>query len=166
MKYSIRICLVGCGRAKLDRPAPASELYTGPLFTDALGYAQDQLELGRFDAIRILSAKHGLLRLDQVIEPYDVWLGQVSKRVTSVDAATTGCSPWKDLVCKVDTGLWVDFGLHLMERRAEVTVLGGAPYVALVGETTFDATFRDPLKGLTQGARRSWFKRQREALNG
>src|SRR5687767_13876257 len=32
----IRVALIGCGRSKLQRPAPAAELYTGSLFGKAL----------------------------------------------------------------------------------------------------------------------------------
>jgi len=65
------LVLISCGSEKLDRPAKAADLYTGPLF-------KLQLELARHWAkdkdIRILSAKHGVVALDQVVEPYDQML--------------------------------------------------------------------------------------------
>lgn len=60
------IVLVGCGKEKLSRPAPAKDLYTGPLFRKARAYAE---RVG--DDWRIISAKYGLLKPGEVIEPYD-----------------------------------------------------------------------------------------------
>lgn len=63
----LRIVTVGCGAEKLDRAAPARDLYTGALFRGSLAYAERLAP----DAIYILSALHGLLQLDTVIEPYN-----------------------------------------------------------------------------------------------
>lgn len=62
-----RIVLISCVSKKLSRKAPARALYTSPLFTCALAYAESLHP----DAIHILSAKHGLVELDEVISPYD-----------------------------------------------------------------------------------------------
>jgi hypothetical protein len=67
------LVIVGCGAAKLDRPAAAAELYTGQHFRACLLTARALVP----DAlIRILSARHGLLELDELVQPYDVKLGQ------------------------------------------------------------------------------------------
>jgi hypothetical protein len=66
MTWSRRIGLVSCSGQKLDRRAPARELYTSPLFRKSLRHA-----LGGCQTVYILSAKHGLLELDQELEPYD-----------------------------------------------------------------------------------------------
>ena len=60
------IVLVGCGKSKLAHAAPAKDLYTGPLFKKAMAYAE---LVG--DEWYILSAKHGLIHPDVVIEPYN-----------------------------------------------------------------------------------------------
>ena len=62
--------LVGCAAAKLSRPAPARELYTSSLFRKASAYADANSDLWF-----ILSAKHGLVSPDAVLEPYDTKLG-------------------------------------------------------------------------------------------
>jgi len=36
----LTICLVGCGKSKLDRAAPAKDLYTGSLFRAARAFAE------------------------------------------------------------------------------------------------------------------------------
>lgn len=64
--------MVPCSRAKLDRPAPAAELYVGSWHRLARRAGQRLVDDGRVDGLRILSALHGLVTLDQVVEPYDV----------------------------------------------------------------------------------------------
>ena len=64
--------IIPCGNAKLGTAAPASEFYTGSMFQDALRTAR---KLYTDDRIYVLSAKHGLVTLDQVLEPYDLKLG-------------------------------------------------------------------------------------------
>lgn len=67
---SYTVGLVGCASQKLRRPAPARELYVSQLFRKASAYAE--LTCDRW---YVLSAKHGLVRRDEVIAPYDMRLG-------------------------------------------------------------------------------------------
>jgi hypothetical protein len=62
------VVIVPCSEAKLDHAAPASDLYTGSLFRMALEAAR---VLVPDDQIRVLSAMHGWVRLDQEIAPYE-----------------------------------------------------------------------------------------------
>jgi hypothetical protein len=62
-----KIVLISCVSKKLSHAAKAHELYTSPLFQYNLRYAK----LLDPDKIFILSAKHGLLDLDEKIEPYN-----------------------------------------------------------------------------------------------
>lgn len=70
-----RIGLVGCVKAKQSSPAPAALLYVSPLFR------------GRRDAVEtncdrwyILSAAHGLVAPEELLEPYDVTLTTMGSR--------------------------------------------------------------------------------------
>lgn len=63
------IGLVACSKSKLDHPAPARELYQGTLFQRASAYAERVC-----GTWYILSAKHGLVEPDKILEPYDVHL--------------------------------------------------------------------------------------------
>lgn len=68
--------VIPCGGGKLDRAAPARDLYTGSLFRHALvnveRLAAMDVDEGRGPArVLILSALHGLVELDTVLEPYD-----------------------------------------------------------------------------------------------
>jgi hypothetical protein len=69
------VALIGCGRSKLQHPAPAARLYTGSLFRQALAFTE-----GRFDERYILSARYELVALDQVLHPYDLDLRSMRLR--------------------------------------------------------------------------------------
>lgn len=70
------IVLLSCVSKKLHHRAKAADLYISPLFKLSLEYARSL----RPDAIYILSAKHGLLSLDQEIRPYDITLNDMRER--------------------------------------------------------------------------------------
>lgn len=61
--------LVGCSARKLDRAAPARELYQGRLFDLSAEYAER-----RCARWFVLSAKYGLVGPDERLRPYDVTL--------------------------------------------------------------------------------------------
>jgi cytoplasmic iron level regulating protein YaaA (DUF328/UPF0246 family) len=64
------IIFISCVSKKLPRPAKAQDLYISPLFKFNLAYAKSL----RPDKIFILSARHGLLSLNDRIAPYDTTL--------------------------------------------------------------------------------------------
>lgn len=61
-----RVALIACCATKLSHRAPAADLYCSPLFRMSLGWAK-----ANADVTYVLSAKHGLVALDQQIEPYN-----------------------------------------------------------------------------------------------
>jgi uncharacterized HhH-GPD family protein len=65
-----RLLLIGCVETKLGHPAPAQDLYVSPLWQKRRRYAEES-EM----SWRILSAEYGLVDPEQVIEPYDRYLG-------------------------------------------------------------------------------------------
>lgn len=71
-----RIVLVSCVKSKLSRRAKAKDLYISTLFKYNLRYAKSLHP----DAIYILSAKYGLLELDQEIDPYEKTLNKMGER--------------------------------------------------------------------------------------
>jgi len=79
---AIRIALVSCVKKKRSSAAPARDLYLSQLFRGLRHYAET-----RADAWYILSAEHGLLGPDQVIEPYERSLNTMLKRDRSAWAA-------------------------------------------------------------------------------
>lgn len=70
-----RVALVSCVKRKRDSAAPARDLYLSQLFRGLRHYAEKHA-----DTWYILSAEHGVLRPDQVIEPYERTLNTMPKR--------------------------------------------------------------------------------------
>ena len=70
-----KIILISCVSKKQKIKAKAKNLYTSPLFKYNLQYAHSLSP----DKIFILSAKYGLLDLEQEIEPYNETLNQKPK---------------------------------------------------------------------------------------
>lgn len=80
----MRVGLIACSKTKLDHAAPAEELYQGHVFKLARAWMLKHLvNVPHYSSTGqkappnewgILSAKHGLLMPDQVIEPYDLAL--------------------------------------------------------------------------------------------
>lgn len=68
-----KIILISCVSKKQSYPTKAEKMYISPLFQKNMLYAKS-LEP---DKIFILSAKHGLLKLDQKIAPYDETLNSM-----------------------------------------------------------------------------------------
>jgi hypothetical protein len=62
-----RVVLISCVSQKLPHAALAKDLYVSSLFKFCLRYAQTL----KPDVILILSAKYGLVALDQQLEPYN-----------------------------------------------------------------------------------------------
>ena len=70
-----RVGLVGCGKDKCDEPAPAKDLYTSRYF-------QLKREWCEYYTYRwfVVSAEHGLLKPDEVIEPYEQSLADLTEK--------------------------------------------------------------------------------------
>lgn len=67
------LVIVACGGRKLDHAAEAVKMYIGSYHQAAMRAARALVPRTH---VRILSAKYGLLHLFNVIEPYDLRLGQ------------------------------------------------------------------------------------------
>lgn len=79
------VVVIPCSRAKTSHPAAAGQLYTGSLHKHARRTADALTAQG--GTILVLSALHGLLPLDQVIEPYDhTWKDEGSVTVDDLQA--------------------------------------------------------------------------------
>lgn len=70
----MKIALVSCGEAKRSYPCRAEDLYIGKIYLASLKWAK-----ANADRIIILSGKHGALDPDQIIAPYEFFLGKKSK---------------------------------------------------------------------------------------
>lgn len=68
---------LSCVSKKRDYPCFASDMYISDLFKKSLMYATKITESKN---IYILSAKYGLLELNQQIEPYELTLNTMNKK--------------------------------------------------------------------------------------
>jgi len=73
MKYAA--ALVACSATKADRPCPAADLYTSPLFRLSRRYVE-RVGCPWF----VLSAEHGLLDPQRVTAPYDKTLARMHRQ--------------------------------------------------------------------------------------
>ena len=74
----IKICLISCVSQKTNYPTKCKDLYISPLFKKTWNYVRD---IEKPQGVYILSALHGLIRYDAVIEPYDKTLLDMSKEI-------------------------------------------------------------------------------------
>ncbi|MFE6967114.1 DUF6884 domain-containing protein [Agromyces sp. NPDC057679] len=133
------IGLVGCAGQKLQRPAPARDLYVSQLFRKTSAYVERHC-----DAWYILSAKHGLVHPDTVLEPYNVRLGDVKTGPPVWGWAKNVTEQLNDTLADVDDP-------HLL-------VLAGEQYRTILRLT--DLPFEVPMKGLGIGEQLGWLTRE------
>lgn len=67
------LVLITCGSKKRSTPCAAADLYTGIYFGKMVRFARTIAPDSR---IYIVSAKHGLLRMNQIIAPYNLRMGK------------------------------------------------------------------------------------------
>ena len=73
------VVLISCGKTKHQSPTRAADLYRGSLFIKSLAYAKSL----KPKSIYILSAKYGLLDLDDHVEPYELTLNNMKNLARS-----------------------------------------------------------------------------------
>ncbi|WP_052424119.1 DUF6884 domain-containing protein [Nonomuraea candida] len=130
--------IVPCGGKKADTAAPAGELYVGS-YHRAARRAADALTSGG-GRVLILSALHGLVELDTMLEPYELRAGQagtVTGETLRAQAAAFGIAD------------------------ADVAVLGGRAYVELARQVW--PTLSAPMEGTRRAERLAKEARRRAA---
>lgn len=129
--------MISCASRKLGQKAKAKNLYVSPLFKLSLKYAQ----LLNPDRIYILSAKYGLVDLNEELEPYEMTL----------NAMTSGeIKDWTKMVVE-QLKDEVDF------RNDEVVFLAGENYRKYL--LPFFSHYQVPLKGLGIGRQLHFLKK-------
>ena len=140
MTKSVSIALVGCSGAKLKVPAPARQLYTSQLFRSALALADV-----RHDVVYIISAKHELVALDQVIEPYNRVMSDIAKEWRVI----WGVRVWDSILRR-----------HQNVAR-QIFIYAGKDYVRPIVRAGFhQAAFHEPLAKMQIGQRLKWLREQ------
>jgi hypothetical protein len=139
---SSRILLVGCVSRKASSPMPARDLYTSELFRRRRAFAERSGH-----PWLILSALHGLVSPNVVLEPYDVTL----KRMSRQERASWGNRVVEQLGARFASRRGVVFEIHAGDEYA------GAIEVPL---RRLGADIARPLKGLRIGEQLRWYARQ------
>lgn len=151
----MRIALVGCGKSKLDRSAPARDLYTGPLFQKARAYAEVHC-----DAWYILSARHWAVSPSRVLEPYEARLDSRTKQERYAWGCSAGSSLCKNMVEDGHTELQMKHGILTYPEGENHTLvmLAGSTYVDLLLPRLEGKPFtiEDPMRGMGIGHRLRW----------
>ena len=142
------IYLVGCGKAKRDRPCLARELYTGSVTRARIDYAEREAT-----SWRILSAHYGLLRPVAPVAPYERTVRDLRRE--GLEEAWA-----REAARRVDA--WLD-----MAGTREVEVHLGEDYARalLVELHALGIRATIPVRGLSSGARLAWY-RGRRTLGG
>ena len=136
------IGLISCSAHKLNRAAPARELYTSALFRKSLAYAEQQCS-----AIYVASALHGLVSLDQVIEPYDFTVRGMLRGERQL---------WAGRIAR---------GLVERHGREHYVILAGAEYADPIARELdaflgLPSPVLEPLRGMQIGERLAWLNAQ------
>jgi len=132
----MKIVLISCASRKLPTRAKVRELYTSDLFKKNLKYAS-QINP---DKIFILSAKYGLLDLDDEIEPYNITLNNMKGE---------------------EIRLWAE---QVLRKLEEIVNLDTDEFVFLAGEkyrrylVPKIKNYSLPLQGLGIGKQLKWLK--------
>lgn len=138
--YDGALVLVSCTKAKLRRPARASDLYCSP------GFRMKKAIVANAGADwLILSAKHGVVRPDDVIEPYDE---------TLTNAGVAHRKSWSRRV--------LGDLLPIAKGHGKVICFAGRSYTEFLTPALRDAGVEvlEPLRGLRQGEQLAWLTQQ------
>lgn len=147
-----RWAIIACSASKLNRRAPARELYTGQLFCLSLAVAE-QLATD----VVVLSARHGVVPLDRELEPYDAALGDMLKH----QLAIWGASVAKELALRFGIADSSDMeASRIVGER--VLCLAPGSYLDAIGFNYWQRSASKPLKGLGIGQQK---KRLAEMLS-
>lgn len=137
------VVLVGCVKSKLSHAAPAKDLYISPLFRKERAYAETAGERWF-----ILSAEHGLVAPDEVLQPYELRLSTTPARYRR---------DWGDKVVQQLQDVAGPLRGKTIEAHA------GSAYVDPIraGVIRAGAHLVEPLAGLTLGRRLTWYSLHR-----
>ena len=140
-----KIVLLSCTKSKLDKPSPAQELYSAsPMFRKTLEYGKSLQP----DKMFILSAKHHLVPLTKVLEPYDKTLKEMSSEEKKM---------WADEVIKQMKNQ--DLNLE----KDQFIFLTGSEYMKPL--ISYITNTESPMDGKRMGERLQWLNSQINKLN-
>jgi hypothetical protein len=139
------VTLIGCGKTKVSHRAQARELYLGTLFRRSLQYA-----LLASDEVYVLSALHGLVGLDDELDPYDFAMK---------DRPVSDRERWARRVVS-------DLGVRLPGLPLRITCLAGADYANPLFRPLLErgVVLERPLAHFGVGERLRWLATETQPL--
>ena len=140
-----KIVLLSCTKSKLDKPSQAQDLYSAsPMFRKTLEYGKSLQP----DKMFILSAKHHLVPLTKVLEPYDKTLKEMSSEEKKA---------WANEVIKQIKNQ----GINL--EKDQFIFLTGSEYMKPL--ISYITNTESPMDGKRMGERLQWLNSQINKLN-
>ncbi|NLM00831.1 MAG: hypothetical protein GX220_05190 [Treponema sp.] len=133
----MKVFLISCTQSKRTYKCKAKDMYLGSLFIKSYKYAEQE----KADRIFILSAKYGLVKPDEIIEPYNQTLNKMSDKER------------------------IDWSRKVIERLSEEVSLKNDKFIILAGKNYYEkilpsiCIYELPLLGLGIGIgkRLKWF---------
>lgn len=133
------IALIGCVKSKRKRSCKAADMYISPIFRKSLNYASKTCA-----KTYILSAKYGLLRMDDIISPYNETLNQKTEHEKKIWAA------------KVYRQMQEE-GISTEDKIMFLSGKNYYKYLKMIYKNSIT-----PLAGLQMGKRLKWLKESEE----
>ncbi len=137
------VSLISCASTKGMQSTKARDLYCSPLFRYTVQFVEATLKPG--DSWWIISAKHGLLSPETIIEPYDLTIHQLTKKQRE---------HWASCIAKQ---LLINYG-----NKAGLALYGGRLYCKYLIPvlTVVGFEVHQPFKGLGCGQRLQLLKKR------
>ena len=127
-------------KSKLAHAAPAAELYVSPLFRGRRAYVERSC--GRW---LVLSALHGVVRPDAVLEPYDVTLNDASR----AERRVLGAEVLRQLDDELGSCAGLTFEIHAGANYTDFGLVSGL--------RSRGATVEQPVAGLSMGQQLAFY---------
>jgi len=136
---AIRVGLVSCAKTKRESASPCRQLYKSPLFVLSLAHAESAC-----DETYVVSAAHGLLGLDDTVDPYDRVLRDLPKKERLA---------WGNRIAGSLVSRFPGLSLHL-------SIFAGLEYAAPIRGASLGHGWiiETPLVRLSIGQRLAWLK--------
>ena len=130
----MKIAFIGCAKKKKSHKCKVEEMYSpSTLFRLTLQYCKQH-----FDKIFILSAKYGVLQLNDKIEPYNITLNKMSKQ--------------KRVIWGVKILNWINSNLDIYD---EIYIFAGKNYYKYINIYN---KINLPFGNMKMGERVKWLK--------
>ena len=136
----MRIVIIGCGKSKKSTAMTAENIYTSTLFSLSRKYAQ--LNSDRWF---IVSAKHGLIAPDTVIEPYEQLLtGSLAPIAAKIQKQIRDCDSFP--------------------IAESIQVIAGRKYVDALRLTSVSEKICCPVEGMPLFRRMAWLSKENKIV--